>query len=96
MPIHPLQIGNQSMDTTSFIGATYRSRNDSKLAVSLKPTPAWVTAQKAGHLEHTAQPGSRSMGWRLSFLGCSVDLSLFQAAQVVFARVLSWSISSVS
>ena len=35
---------------------TYRSRNDSKTAISLKRTPAWVTALKAGDLEHTALP----------------------------------------
>lgn len=35
-------------------GNYLRSRNDSKPAVSPKPTPAWATAHKAGYLEHTA------------------------------------------
>lgn len=34
-------------------GLTYRGRNDSKTAASATPTPAWVTAHKAGNLELT-------------------------------------------
>ena len=46
-----------------FIGVTYRARNVSKSAASAKPTPAWVTAHKAGNLEHTAQPaGAQQFG----------------------------------
>ena len=60
---------------------TDRNRNDPKTAAPPRPTPAWVTAHKAGNLEHTAQPAGSSTGWRVSFPGASVGLSLFQAAQ---------------
>jgi hypothetical protein len=54
---------DQSADTTKVQfskprglgGVTYRSRNDSKTAVSPKATPVWVTAHKAEDLEHTTQ-----------------------------------------
>jgi hypothetical protein len=76
----------------SFIGVTYRSINDSQTA---KPIPSWVTTQKAGNLEHAAQPwGSSTTGWIASFpvancsklyAGWSVVLNLFQAGQSISA-----------
>ena len=53
---------------------TYRSRkkDDSKSAVSPK---------LAENLKHTAQPTGSLTVWNLSFLGSSVDLSFFKAAQ---------------
>lgn len=41
-----------------FIGITFKSKNDSKIAVSPKPTPAWVTAHESleiGSTLHTLQ-----------------------------------------
>jgi hypothetical protein len=61
---------------------TYKTRNDSKTAASPKPTPAWVTAHKAGNQKHSAQPEGR----RVSFLGTSVGLhSSRQMGWLVFA-----------
>lgn len=50
--------------------------DDLKEQKCLKATPAQVTAQKAGDLEHTAQPTGSSVGLRLSFSGASVGLNL--------------------
>lgn len=68
MPIYPPQIGNQSMDTTRFIGDAYRSRNDSKIAVSPKPTPApgtYCTACK--YINEMESVLSRWLSWSESF-----------------------------
>ena len=51
-----------------------------KTAVPPKPTLAQVTAHKAGSLEHAAQSADSSTGWRVTFPGVSVDMSLFQVA----------------
>lgn len=57
----------------------YRSRDESKISASPKPSPAQVTAYKTGNLEHTAQPAGSSTAWGMSFLGDSVGLYLFRA-----------------
>lgn len=49
--------GSYYRDTGEFI---YRSRSDPETAASPKPTSARVTADKAGTLEHTAQPAGSS------------------------------------
>ena len=77
----------------SGIEVTYRSRNYSKTAISPKPTPAWVTAHKAGNVKPTAQPaGSSAMESVLSRSGASVDWNLFRAAPLVSAS-LSFGLS---
>lgn len=69
-----------------------RSRNDSKTAAPPKSTPAWAIVDKAGILQHTAQPAHSSTCWRAFFFDDSVVLNLFQGAQVVSAssRQLDW------
>ena len=70
---------DQGTDTTqvqcgepvSFIGVAFRNRNDSKTAAPLRATPA-------GNIEHTAQPTGSSTGLRVSSLGASAGLHLFQ------------------
>lgn len=57
----------------------YRSRDESKISASPKPSPAQVTAYKTGNLEHTAQPADSSTAWGMSFLGDSVGLYLLRA-----------------
>ena len=73
------------LEQKSFIGVTYRSRNDSRTM------PARVTAHKAKNLdEHTAQPAGSSTGRRVL---PSVDLDLSQVSGLVSAssRKLVWS-----
>lgn len=50
-----------------------------------KPTLAWVTAYKAGNLEHMPQLVGSSTCWQVSFPGILVGLHLFQAAPLVSA-----------
>lgn len=54
-----------------------------QIAASPKLSPAWMTAHKAGDLEHTAQPADKSTGWKVFLPSGSVGLSLSQAAQLV-------------
>lgn len=90
----------QSTDTTKvqfdepihFIGVTYCNTGEEFLTgvemterqLHHHQSPAWMTAHKAGNLEHTAQPVGSPIGWRVYFPGGSVGLNLFQAAQLVF------------
>lgn len=83
MPDHCRYHLSPAWGTKSFIeityrnmgeGVIYRSRNDSKTAVSLKPIPAYLTACQGGNLEHITQPASDSTSWECPF---SVDLNLF-------------------
>lgn len=75
---------HQSMDTNSiqfgepicFIDITYSGRNDSKIVVSAKPTPAGATACKPGNLEQSAQPVGSLTGWAVCFPGGSAGLNL--------------------
>lgn len=75
---------HQSMDTNrfqfgepiGFIDITYSGRNDSKIVVSAKPTPAGATACKPGNLEHSAQPVGSLTGWAVCFPGGSAGLNL--------------------
>ena len=72
------------MDTNSiqfgepigFIDITYRGRNDSKIAVTAKPTTAGVRACKPGNQEHNAQPVGSLIGWAVCFPGGSAGLNL--------------------
>lgn len=58
-----------------------RSRSDSKSAASPKSHPSIGGDQlmKARNLAYSTQPTSSSGGWRLSLLGSSDVLSIFQA-----------------
>lgn len=69
MADHCRSLQSPAWGTKSFIevtyrntgkGVIYRSRNDSKTAVSLKPTLAYFTAYQGGILEHITQPAGDS------------------------------------
>ena len=75
--------------TGIWVGVTYRSRNDSKRVDSLKSTPSWVTAHKAGNLEYIAYPAGNLLGWQVFFSVASVGWSLSQAAGFIFEARLS-------
>lgn len=59
----PLQTKVQESSKSKLIRVGDRGRNDSKMAPSPKPIPAWITAHKARNLEHTAQPADSSTGY---------------------------------
>lgn len=75
---------HHSMDTNSiqfgesigFIDITYRGRNDSKVVVTAKLTPAGVTACKPGNPEHNTQSVGSLTGWAVCFPGASAGLNL--------------------
>lgn len=60
---------------------TYRSRNDSDSCIT-ETYPAWMTAHKAGNLEHSIHLASSLMGCRVSF--SDAPGSIFQAAGLVW------------
>jgi hypothetical protein len=70
-------------------GVPYRSRNDSKTPASPRPTPAWVTAHRAGNPEHTAQPAGSWTGQMVSSPGSSAGLCFFQSASLVWVSLSS-------
>lgn len=51
------------------------AKNDSKTAYCQRPSPAWVTIHKSW--QSRAHCIASEKDWRVSFLGSSVDLSLF-------------------
>jgi hypothetical protein len=71
----------QFSEPLSFIGATFRNlgemllRNRKYSKTAAWPLPAWLTAHKAGNVEHTAQPAGSSAGCSLfQVLSCSESL----------------------
>jgi hypothetical protein len=64
----------QVNEPVSFIGITYRSRNDLPKA---HPSIGNKQFMKARKLDHTTQPTGSSAGWTMSFLGRSDGLSFF-------------------
>lgn len=85
----------QLSEPLSFIGVTYRVRNNLKTAVSSKPTSPWMTTHKAGNLEQPARPAGLPTHWRVSFQvtlvytlsGSLARVCLFQEAGLI-SRVL--------
>ena len=86
----------QSDEPMSFIGVTRRLMDEGAVtgagttAASPEPTLVWVTAHKAGNLEHGAQPAGSSTGWRVSLPGDSMVCTLSDSsAAFVVSRQLA-------